>query len=193
MRSVSAVVSAYAPARAAAWIALALPVSWTAEQLQLLKGTELEASVQADLARMRTDWEQHVQPLARSQPGVLPPAFATLEAYLDARTLTASRSFAVDAYHGEGMVPLADLFNHEDEEHTHFTGDGEVCPCCGAPEAEADDEPDADEEAEEEKEETEEEAEEEEEEEEKPIPPFPPAVEQSRCARARACVHAQRE
>ena len=149
-----------------------LPVSWTAEQLELLKGTELEASVQADLARMRGDWEQLVQPLAQSQPGVLPPAFATLEAYLDARTLTASRSFAVDAYHGEGMVPLADLFNHEDEEHTHFTGDGEVCPCCGAPEVEAEGDADADEEGDDEKEGAEEE-EEEEVEEETPLPPRP--------------------
>ncbi|XP_049392604.1 ribosomal lysine N-methyltransferase 3 [Solanum stenotomum] len=42
--------------------------------------------------------------------------------YLAAKSLIASRSFEIDDYHGCGMVPLADLFNHKTgAEDVHFT------------------------------------------------------------------------
>ena len=34
-------------------------------------------------------------------------------AYLQAASLTSSRAFYVDDFHGEALVPLADLFNHK--------------------------------------------------------------------------------
>ena len=108
-----------------------LPVTWAEPQLALLRGTALPESVAADRERLRRDWERHVRPLSEAQPSRFPEAHFSYECYVAARTLTASRGFAVDTYHGEGMVPLADLFNHSPDEHVHFTGTGCACACCG--------------------------------------------------------------
>jgi hypothetical protein len=46
-------------------------------------------------------------------------------AFLAAASLVASRAFHVDDAHGQGLVPVADLFNHAGGggEHVHFEGD----------------------------------------------------------------------
>ncbi len=98
-----------------------LPVTWPPAALRALHGTQLPEAVASDRKRLRADWEAHVRPLSAAQPERFPPAAFSHDAYVAARTLTASRGFAVDAYHGEGMVPFADLFNHEADEHVHFT------------------------------------------------------------------------
>ena len=103
-----------------------LPVTWQPSSLRALQGTELPESVASDRRRLRADWAAHVAPLTAAHPERFPAAAFSAEAYVAARTLTASRAFAVDAYHGEGMVPLADLFNHEAEEDVHFTARGVV-------------------------------------------------------------------
>jgi SET domain-containing protein 6 len=94
-----------------------LPVTWAEPQLALLRGTAIPPSVAADRERLRKDWERHVRPLSEAQPSRFPASHFSYDCYVAARTLTASRAFAVDAYHGEGMVPLADLFNHSPDEH----------------------------------------------------------------------------
>ncbi|CAI5501439.1 unnamed protein product [Closterium sp. Naga37s-1] len=44
------------------------------------------------------------------------------DAYLAVKSLISSRAFAIDSWHGHGMVPLADLFNHRTaSESVHFT------------------------------------------------------------------------
>ncbi|KAJ7105067.1 hypothetical protein C8R43DRAFT_906832 [Mycena crocata] len=48
-----------------------------------------------------------------------------------AYSLVSSRSFLVDAYHGLSMVPIADAFNHAQENHVHLESDFDVCPECG--------------------------------------------------------------
>ena len=127
-----------------------LPVTWAEPQLALLRGTAIPPSVAADRERLRKDWERHVRPLSEAQPTRFPAAHFSYDCYVAARTLTASRAFAVDAYHGEGLVPLADLFNHSPDEHVHFTGTGAACACCGRRERIDDD--DSSEEGEEEEE-----------------------------------------
>ena len=51
------------------------------------------------------------------------------DAFLSAASLVASRAFQIDAISGQGLVPIADLFNHRGAasggEHVHFTGDGD--------------------------------------------------------------------
>lgn len=51
------------------------------------------------------------------------------KAFLSAASLVASRAFQVDAVSGQGLVPIADLFNHRGAasggEHVHFTEDGD--------------------------------------------------------------------
>ncbi|GKV25406.1 hypothetical protein SLEP1_g34853 [Rubroshorea leprosula] len=52
----------------------------------------------------------------------LNPSFFGIEDYFAAKSLISSRSFEIDEYHGFGMVPLADLFNHKTgAEDVHFT------------------------------------------------------------------------
>ncbi|CAK5274516.1 unnamed protein product [Mycena citricolor] len=46
--------------------------------------------------------------------------------------LVSSRAFLIDAYHGLAMVPIADAFNHVQENHVHLQSDYEVCPECGS-------------------------------------------------------------
>ena len=52
------------------------------------------------------------------------------DAFLSAASLVASRAFQVDSTSGQGLVPIADLFNHRGGfaggEHVHFTsGEGD--------------------------------------------------------------------
>lgn len=82
----------------------------------------------------------------------------------------ASRAFEIDNYIELGLVPGADLFNHDayGEENVHFVTLGEVCPYCGKEEGCWHEEygpPDSEEEEEEEKDEEDEEDEEHEEQE----------------------------
>lgn len=44
-----------------------------------------------------------------SAPLEVKPEFFGIEQYFSAKSLIASRSFAIDDYHGFGMVPFADL------------------------------------------------------------------------------------
>ncbi|QLQ80390.1 hypothetical protein HG537_0D03910 [Torulaspora globosa] len=45
-----------------------------------------------------------------------------------------SRIFEIDAYHGNALVPIADLFNHSTTvPDVHFSSLYEVCPLCGQP------------------------------------------------------------
>ncbi|KAH9967334.1 hypothetical protein BC827DRAFT_1173307 [Russula dissimulans] len=49
-----------------------------------------------------------------------------------AYALVSSRAFMVDAYHGLAMVPIADAFNHAQENSIHLQSDHDVCTSCGS-------------------------------------------------------------
>ena len=108
-----------------------LPVTWSEEEQRELQGTELVSSIDRDKQLMANDWDTLIQPLMHAHPDLFPAEHFSLEKYTHARTLTSSRGFTIDAFQGHGMVPFADLFNHESEEDVHFTSDGDVCACCG--------------------------------------------------------------
>ncbi|KAK9673242.1 hypothetical protein RND81_12G155200 [Saponaria officinalis] len=75
-----------------------------------------------DKALVHEDWKDCILPLIDSDEFALDPKFFKVEDYFAAKSLVASRSFQIDDYHGSGMVPLADLFNHKtDAEDVHFT------------------------------------------------------------------------
>ena len=66
--------------------------------------------VKEDRALINEDWKECISPLIDSATGVkLNPDDFSVEHYLMAKSLIASRSFEIDDYHGFGMVPLADL------------------------------------------------------------------------------------
>ncbi|KAF8411995.1 hypothetical protein HHK36_004554 [Tetracentron sinense] len=110
-----------------------LPFVWTLDQVDtLLSGTELQKGVGAqpdttqtvkeDKAFIYEDWKECILPLIASSPLKLNPNSFGIEQYFAAKSLIASRSFEIDDYHGFGMVPLADLFNHKTgAEAVHFT------------------------------------------------------------------------
>ncbi|KAI5453681.1 hypothetical protein NCC49_005501 [Naganishia albida] len=58
-----------------------------------------------------------------------PPTFLDL---LYAYSLVSSRAFQVDVYHGAALVPLADVFNHQEINNVCFESDDFVCEECGS-------------------------------------------------------------
>ncbi|KAG5609693.1 hypothetical protein H5410_020974, partial [Solanum commersonii] len=78
--------------------------------------------VKDDKALIYEDWKECIEPLLTSVSLQLKAEHFGVKEYLAAKSLIASRSFEIDEYHGCGMVPLADLFNHKTgAEDVHFT------------------------------------------------------------------------
>ena len=101
-----------------------VPLLWPeVEACELLRGTELDEHCQFKRLEIASEYYTHVEPLTRHLPALFPLATYSLAQYTNKATLVSSRSFTIDSYHGPGMVPFADLFNHQtDGEHLHFTG-----------------------------------------------------------------------
>ncbi|KAK9162090.1 hypothetical protein Syun_002992 [Stephania yunnanensis] len=101
----------------------AVPLAWEAGEIdEFLVGTELHKTVKEDKALIYEDWKECILPLLSSAPLKLEPRSFGYDQYVDAKSLVTSRSFEIDDYHGFGMVPLADLFNHKTgAENVHFT------------------------------------------------------------------------
>jgi hypothetical protein len=51
--------------------------------------------------------------------------------FLGAYSLVSSRGFICDLYHGLILAPLADIFNHIEDNQVEFQCDDLVCPTCG--------------------------------------------------------------
>ncbi|KAL3844970.1 hypothetical protein ACJIZ3_002373 [Penstemon smallii] len=100
-----------------------IPLLWSIAQIDsLLVGTELHKIIKEDKALVYQDWKECIRPLLDSDSFKLNPDFFGVDEYFAAKSLIASRSFQIDEYHGTGMVPLADLFNHKTAaEDVHFT------------------------------------------------------------------------
>ncbi|KAG6551635.1 hypothetical protein Mapa_006720 [Marchantia paleacea] len=100
-----------------------LPFLWSSEEIdELLLGTELHKVIKEDRLLIEEDWMESIVPLTESNPAEFPAEWFTLDRFLAAKALVSSRAFEVDDYHGYGMVPLADLFNHKTlDEDVHFT------------------------------------------------------------------------
>ncbi|KAI4347426.1 hypothetical protein L6164_008241 [Bauhinia variegata] len=100
-----------------------VPIVWTLNEVdELLCGTELHKTVQEDRTLICEDWKENILPLLDIAPSKLNPKFFGIEQYFAAKSLITSRAFEIDDYHGFGMVPLADLFNHKTgAEDVHFT------------------------------------------------------------------------
>ncbi|KAI6149717.1 hypothetical protein BKA82DRAFT_399846 [Pisolithus tinctorius] len=56
----------------------------------------------------------------------------SLLGFCHAYSLVSSRAFWVDAFHGLSMVPIADVFNHVNENHVHMESNFDVCVECGS-------------------------------------------------------------
>ncbi|KAH6766917.1 hypothetical protein C2S52_017900 [Perilla frutescens var. hirtella] len=100
-----------------------IPLLWSLPEIDsLLAGTELHKTVKEDKAVVYEDWKECIKPLLDLASFELNPEYFTVDEYFSAKSLVSSRSFQVDEYHGFGMVPLADLFNHKTAaEDVHIT------------------------------------------------------------------------
>ncbi|KAL0427925.1 UNVERIFIED_CONTAM: Ribosomal lysine N-methyltransferase 3 [Sesamum latifolium] len=128
-----------------------IPLLWSLSEIDsLLTGTELHKIVKEDKALVYQDWKECIKPLLDLDSFQLNPEFFTADEYIAAKSLVASRSFQVDEYHGSGMVPLADLFNHktaaEDVHLTSVSSSSESDAESGNGKRDADDENDGDDE-----------------------------------------------
>ncbi|CAE6076446.1 unnamed protein product [Arabidopsis arenosa] len=105
-----------------------LPLVWSLQDLDsLLSGTELHKVVKEDHVLIYEDWKENILPLTSSLPQNVDSDSFGIKEYLAAKSLIASRSFQIDDYHGSGMVPLADLFNHKTgAEDVHFTHESDT-------------------------------------------------------------------
>ncbi|TFK51686.1 SET domain-containing protein [Heliocybe sulcata] len=98
-----------------------------------LVGTEVENELRNNesgediLGDIDDYYDTIVQPLM-DRMGLLSSAADYYRAY----ALVSSRAFLVDAYHGLSMVPIADVFDHTNENHVHLESDFDVCVSCGA-------------------------------------------------------------
>lgn len=102
-----------------------LPIFWSPDDVELLAGTELEEMLETDLNLMRQDYDESIKPILARHPE-LDVASLDFQAFRRAASLVASRAFYVDSAHGEGMVPLADMFNHRTgKEHVHFCAESD--------------------------------------------------------------------
>ena len=137
-----------------------IPGFWTAAEVELLKGTELADSVNGLLNDVKEDFETLVAPLVAQYPDAIRAEYWTLENFHFAASLVASRAFGIDDDHGDGMVPLADVFNHK-VSVVDLASEYAVHGASSSSGSSSDDDDDDEEEESEEEEEVEEESEEE--------------------------------
>lgn len=92
-----------------------LPLFWTIDELAALRGTEAEARAEADLEAMEDDYVQFIKPMVKKHLKKLPMDASRwrFEDFKIAASWVASRAFFVDDYHGQSLVPVADVFNHK--------------------------------------------------------------------------------
>lgn len=76
-------------------------------------GTDIESRAAADRETMRSDFDTEVLPLLGRHAGRLNADCWTFDAFLAAASWVSSRSFGIDSYHCDSLVPLADVFNHK--------------------------------------------------------------------------------
>ncbi|RDX41925.1 SET domain-containing protein [Lentinus brumalis] len=95
-------------------------------------GTEVQRELQDNegaslLTEIDDYYKSDVEPLLMSHaPG------PSLSGFLHAYSLVCSRAFLIDAYHGLSMVPIADAFNHSQDNHVQLASEYDVCPVCGS-------------------------------------------------------------
>jgi hypothetical protein len=109
-----------------------LPMFWDSKATAMLQGTDVGRAIIQDREFVTEDFNELILPLLPRYP-ILKKDFFTLDNWFKAHSIVSSRAFSVDDYHGESIVPVADLFNHHFEENVHFEI-WNVCDLCGAAE-----------------------------------------------------------
>ncbi|KAJ9068606.1 hypothetical protein DSO57_1026946 [Entomophthora muscae] len=110
---------------------VSLPSMWSEEELSLLEGVDSLSKAQKTRNDQIEDYSEIVVPLVKKYPEVFQKKFFSLNNFFRACSLVSSRAFHLDDYHGDSMIPLADMFNHRSGlEHVHFES-SDACFECG--------------------------------------------------------------
>ncbi|AEY94847.1 FAAR193Cp [Eremothecium gossypii FDAG1] len=81
--------------------------------------------------KWRTEADLPIPPLLR-RPGTDDQRTRGLRRFVAVTYALASRAFDIDDFHGNGLVPIADLFNHHvTRPHVRFEAAADVCVICG--------------------------------------------------------------
>lgn len=86
---------------------------WSSSEIAELQGTEIESKMEGEREDVEEDFQLLVAPLAKKYPDRLHVENWNLDSFRAAASLVASRAFGIDPVLGDGMVPLADAFNHK--------------------------------------------------------------------------------
>jgi hypothetical protein len=98
-----------------------VPFTWPDHELQLLRGTELEAKVAEQRKRLDAEWRQYIRPLTAADPTKFPAEVYSFDAYRDACSVVISRSSPIDTKdQGAGMIPFLSEFNHRRAGDVHL-------------------------------------------------------------------------
>ena len=105
-----------------------LPALWPDSVLtRLLKGTGIDEEARHRRRELQAEYRQIVRALRRLGAEDIADCMSC-SSYVHAASLTSSRAFYVDAWHGEALVPFADLLNHKSAlvpEGASLEGDGD--------------------------------------------------------------------
>lgn len=98
-----------------------------------IRGTEVERLIlrESVLPKLREFYNSVVASTLQKLGFASNPS-VSFERFRYAYSLVSSRAFHIDAYHGIAMVPIADAFNHIEENQVHFESDYHVCSVCGS-------------------------------------------------------------
>lgn len=131
---------------------VSLPLHWDQDGVnwKWIEGTEAARIVQRanddptghnegfsmSMPRLRHFFDRTVLPTLRRAHATLFDDCASADTlwadFIGMHSIVSSRAFVVDMFHGQAMVPLADMFNHTEDANVHFEADDEVCDECGA-------------------------------------------------------------
>lgn len=118
---------------------------WDDADKKLLRNTECDLLHMLDEQELQELYEECIRfAVANAALIPIPEVFLqpNLQMFGKFLQVVMSRSFAIDSYHGLGMVPGADIFNHSDQPDVEFIKGDEVCEKCGEDECEHADESD---------------------------------------------------
>lgn len=111
---------------------IGIPLAEDAERVaKVCQGTGIDVLTQTMRAKLRNVFDEIIKPLYVRRGAQLDLEKGIVDnvkfdQFLLAFAWTTSRAFAVDSFHGNSMVPIADMFNHcTDGEHVHIEGAGD--------------------------------------------------------------------
>ena len=116
---------------------------WDEADKNLLRNTECDLLHMLDKQELQELYEECIRfAVANAALLPIPEVFLkpNLQMFGKFLQVVMSRSFAIDSYHGLGMVPGADLFNHSDQPDVEFIKGDDVCEECGEDDCEHADE-----------------------------------------------------